>query len=378
MANTVLPGYFDRLDALAGSIVREINQVHSTGTGLDCGFTTLASTTLVADAAGPLNQSALPYALAAGDLYVSVVDGATGEVTQTRIAIDPNADGLLDVAAALDGVAHLDAQVAGGRLEISADAGYTFDFTNRVVTTPGVLGTSTPTLTGSATIDGTDVYTFTADGPGTIGTTAGLTVTVRDGAGGAVAVLDVGDGYAPGDAVELAGGPRVSFSAGDVAAGDSFAVDVVGEPDEQGFLAALGLNTFFRGTTAAGLALEAAIVEDPGRIAAGRTDGVSDNTNALRLAGVQEAALEGLGGLTVDNFYAELIGKIGLDARMAQRSATNAQQLREAAQNQRDAVSAVNQDEEAVNLLRYQQLYSFAARYVNTVDELMDQLMAIL
>jgi len=205
-------------------------------------------------------------------------------------------------------------------------------------------------------------------------------VTVTNAAGLAVAVLEVGDTYEPGQALELPGGLTVSFDAGDIDATvpDSFAVELAAEPDAQGFLAALGLNTFFGGTTAAGIRLQDTIAADPALIAAGRTDAVGDNVNALRLAGIQSEHLEALGDDTVDGYYAEFIGQVGLDSQMAMRNEEAATLMLDAAQNQRDAISSVNQDEEAVRLLQYQQLYAFAARYISTIDELMDNLMAIL
>ena len=380
VANGVLPGYIEQLDTLAVTICREVNMCHSTGVGSAGSFTSLTGTNVVGDTAVPLNQCGLPFELAAGHLYISVVDQATGEVSQTKLAIDPYADSLADLAGALDAIDHLRASTGDGLLQIAADTGYGFDFTNKVATHPGTLGTATPTLAGNVTLDANDTYTFTADATGTIGTTPDLTITVTDSAGLTVAVLDVGDGYEPGQALELPGGLTVSFDAGDIDAGvpDAFSVELAAEPDAQGFLDALGLNTFFRGTNAAGMRLEPAIAADPELIAAARTDSAGDNVNALRLASIQNEALEGLGNDTVDGYYAEFIGKVGLDAQMAQRNEASASLMLEAAQNQRDAISAVNQDEEAVRLLQYQQLYTFAARYIQTVDELTSLLMSIM
>ena len=377
VANRLVPDYLARLDALAATIIREVNLQHTTGVGRGGSFTSLVSTQALGDTVA-LSDAGLPLALEAGDLYVSVIDQATGEVTQARLAIDPSSDTVADLAAALGAVGHLAARVAGGRLQITAEAGYAFDFTNRVATHPGTLGTATPTLAGNVTLDANDAYTFTADAAGTIGTTPGLTVTVTDAEGLTVAVLDVGDGYEPGQALGLPGGLTVSFSAGVVAASDAFSADLPAEPDAQGFLAALGLNTFFGGTSAAGMTLEPAIAADPSRLAAGWGDASGDNRNALRMAGVQDAAVASLGADTVDGYYAGLIGQIGLDSQMAQRGAASATLLLEAALNQRDAISGVNQDEEAVDLLRFQQLYTFAAKYIQTINELLDDLMNVL
>jgi len=380
VANAVLPDYLDCLDTLAATIAREVNQRHATGVGHSGSFASIVSTNPVADALAPLNQCRLPFQLQSGHLQVSVIDQTTGEVTQSKLAIHPNTDSLTDLAAALDGVDHLSAQVADGYLQIAGASGYAFDFANKVVTHPGSLGTAAVTLEGNVQLDATDTYTFTADATGTIGTTAGLTVTVTDSTGATVAVLDVGEGYQPGQALSLRGGISVSFGAGDIdaTAPDTVAVELVADPDAQGFLAALGINTLFGGSDAASLRVRPEVAADPERVAAGRSDDGGDNANALRLADIQDEALAALGSETVDGYYAAFIGRVGLDAQMAQTGERTATLLLDAAQNQRDAISAVNQDEEAVNLLRYQQLYAFAARYVRSVEELTDELMQIL
>lgn len=377
VANRVVPSYLDHLDTLAAAIVREVNLRHSTGIGRAGSFPSLVGRWAVDDAV-PLADAGLPFAVEAGTLYVSVIDQATGEVTQTPVAFDPATDTLADLAAALDAIDHLAANTSAGRLAISAGSGYRFDFANRVATAPGSLGTASVTLEGNVGLDADDTYTFTASGAGTIGATAGLTVAVTNAAGLTVAELDAGDGYAPGDLLELPGGLAVRLGAGDVAAGDALSAGLVAEPDASGILAALGLNTFFSGTSATAMAVEPAIAADPGLVAAGRSGSASDSSNALRLARVQDEVLASLGDDTVDGSYAELIGRVGLDAQMAQRGAASATVLLEAAENQRDAVSGVNEDEEALNLLRYQQLYTFAAKYIQTINELLDDLMAVL
>ncbi|MFP4055872.1 MAG: flagellar hook-associated protein FlgK [Candidatus Brocadiia bacterium] len=485
---TTVPGYRDRLDALATTLAREVNRRHSTGVGRDGGFTALDGTTLVGDAEAPLADAALPFDIAAGSLFVSVIHQATGEVVQTRLDIDPASQSLDDVAAALDGVAHLRAAAGGGRLHVDAEAGYRFAFTNRVPTHPGTLGTAAATLDGAVDLEASDTYTFTVDtsqthagaggtcvvgseplvadleadggntyagtatsggaftgeanqsylieivdggdlaaatyrvsedggttwgstlaldggtidvyddlngtdlgvdatfGPGTFAAgdrfsidayapAADLRVVVTDSQGATVATLEAGEGYEPGDDLALPGGIRLALGEGLVGDGDSFAVELAAEPDEPGLLAALGMNTLFRGTAASNLSVEPAVAADLDRLAAARTEAHGDNTNALRMGEVQALAFPELDDETVGDFYSHLIGRVGTDARTAQQVEEGARLLLETAQNHRDSISGVNQDEEAVELLRYQQLYLFAARYLKTIEELTGLLM---
>ncbi|MCK7492392.1 MAG: hypothetical protein MZW92_12895 [Comamonadaceae bacterium] len=47
-------------------------------------------------------------------------------------------------------------------------------------------------------------------------------------------------------------------------------------------------------------------------------------------------------------------------------------------QNQRDAFSGVNLDDEAVNILRYQKAYQASARFMQTINELSEEVLNIL
>jgi len=386
LAGVTIPGYLDRLDTLAATVIHEVNKRHATGVGQQGSFTTLSSTRELASADLPLARAGLPFGVAAGTLTVSIINETTGEVAQSQIAFDPSSQSLTDLAAALDGVEHLQASVSGGRLFLAAEGGYRFDFTNKVTTHPGTLGASTPTLQGAVSLEANDTYTLRVDtsrtpgGPGTmgtIGTTEGLRILVTNAAGATVATLDVGSSYQAGGALTLPGGITIAFDAADVTDGDALAVALAAEPDPQGLLAALGLNALLQGTGAADFDLEAAVAEDPGLIAAARSDAAADNTNALRLAELDELKLQALGDETIAGSCAQLIGTVGLDSQMAQRADESSQLMLEAAENQRDAVSGVNQDEEAIKLMQFQQLYMFAARYIKTIDELLDLLASI-
>ena len=386
IANETIPTYLEQLDTLAATIVREVNQCHATGVGRDGGFTILTSASLGADPARPLDACPLPFDLEAGALYISVVDEATGEATQTRTDVNPAADSPAELAAALDAIDHLRATVVNGQLQITSETGFRFDFTNKVPTHPGALGAATPAFTGNVALDANDTYTLTVDtsgtagGPGsaaTIGTTAGLRVLVTNAAGLTIATLEVGEDYTPGRELALPGGMAVSLDAGDVTDADSLSVELAAEPDAQGVLAALGLNSLLRGSNIASFALEPRIADDPSLIAAARSSAAADNTNALRIADLDAATFDALNGDSITGSYTQLIARVGLDTQMAQRTETSARAMLEAAESQRAAVSGVNEDEEAVRLLQYQQLYSFAARYIQTIDELMNELMSI-
>ncbi|WP_083638598.1 flagellar hook-associated protein FlgK [Alteromonas pelagimontana] len=112
------------------------------------------------------------------------------------------------------------------------------------------------------------------------------------------------------------------------------------------------------------------------------TNGTSDNTNAVELAKLQQEALVQLssnsanGERTLHDAYASLVGKVGEEAATADISLQAADAMRVQSQTWFDSVSGVNLDEEAANLVRYQQSYAAAARILSTAQEVFDTILS--
>jgi len=84
--------------------------------------------------------------------------------------------------------------------------------------------------------------------------------------------------------------------------------------------------------------------------------------------------LDALDSNTIEDFYADLVGDVGFDTAAA-RGALDAQaQLLGQLEADREAVSGVNIDEEMVDLLKYQQSYEAAARFISVAQEMTDVL----
>ena len=66
--------------------------------------------------------------------------------------------------------------------------------------------------------------------------------------------------------------------------------------------------------------------------------------------------------------YAQLVGELGTQTRSAQINADAQAALLSQAHESRDAVSGVNLDEEAANLLRFQQAYQALAQVISVSD----------
>ncbi|MEE2939854.1 MAG: flagellar hook-associated protein FlgK [Planctomycetota bacterium] len=233
-------------------------------------------------------------------------------------------------------------------------------------------------LSGQYTGPANDRWTFEALGDGTIGTTPGLEVAVRDSQGAIIATLDVGEGYAPGNPILVADGVSVSFSVGDVSAseGDAFSTELIADSDTSDVLVALGLNSFLTGTDATTIDMRDDIRADPRLFAASATGSVGDSGALLDMIGVQTKDVAELGG-TLGEFYGSIVGDVGFEIS----STSNAQEIEsfllESLTAQREEVSGVNVDEELVKMIQFEQAYSAAAQFLQVVTQLNDQVMAL-
>ena len=98
--------------------------------------------------------------------------------------------------------------------------------------------------------------------------------------------------------------------------------------------------------------------------------GVADNRNALALAGIQLAGTLEAGTATLQEAYGQLITSVGVQTRGAQITGETFSSLLEQAQADRESTAGVNLDEEAADLIRFQQAYQAAARVVTIADSL--------
>jgi flagellar hook-associated protein 1 FlgK len=379
MYNNTLPAYDAKLDTFATALIKKFNAIHSEGVGTDGGFTTVLGTNKVTDATKALNTAGLglPFAPSSGDIYVMVINTSTGEEVKNKITVDVANDSLTKLSADIDGITNLSSAISDGKLQITADSGYKFNFSYALDPNPqttGITGTTTPSISGIYNGSTNDVYTFTALGAGgTIGTTSGLQVEVRDSGSNLIATLDVGEGYTPGNTLAVANGVSVSFSAGDINTGDTFDIDVINDSDETDLLAALGINTFFSGKDASDINIEKRIREDVTLIATSIGES-GDNTNALRLSALQNDNSI-VGNTTLSDYLHQIAAALGEEANSAYKSEEKYTALEGSLQNRREEVSGVNIDEELVTLIRFQQAYQASAKYISTVDRLINTLL---
>jgi flagellar hook-associated protein 1 FlgK len=105
------------------------------------------------------------------------------------------------------------------------------------------------------------------------------------------------------------------------------------------------------------------------------TGGVGDNRNARRLADLQTANLMMGGTASFADTYGSLIADVGTKTQQASSNASMQQNLLAQAESAKAEVSGVNLDEEAADLVRFQQAYQAAAQVINVANSLFDSLL---
>ncbi len=107
--------------------------------------------------------------------------------------------------------------------------------------------------------------------------------------------------------------------------------------------------------------------------------GPGDNGNALQMAASQQQNLLENGGngptATFGAAYSQLVAKIGTETQTAQTSAQTNQALLKQATSLQQSLSGVNLDQEAANLLKYQQAYQASAKVIATANSLFQTLL---
>ena len=216
-----------------------------------------------------------------------------------------------------------------------------------------------PTVEASETNSGTvSVVASIADAAQLTGATYSVTytdsgVTVRNL--DTDAVLEVSEFDVNGEAiVTLDGIGFVIGSFSNQTDGDSFVIDATGY---------------------AASSFAVAITDTSDIAAANREGNVGDNRNMLRLIDLRDANNLKGGTQSLYDIYNNAVASIAVDTRSARANADTEQSLLQSVTDRRDGITGVNLEEEAANLIRYQQAYQAAAQIITTANDVFDTLL---
>jgi flagellar hook-associated protein 1 FlgK len=122
-----------------------------------------------------------------------------------------------------------------------------------------------------------------------------------------------------------------------------------------------------------------ALLKDPASVAAGfgsngRPANPGNGDAAAAIASIRNTPVM-VGRLsTFDDFFADSVGRVALLGEQSGRALETENRIMKNLREMRQSISGVNADEELANMIRYQHGYNAAARFITTVNSMLDTL----
>jgi flagellar hook-associated protein 1 FlgK len=105
------------------------------------------------------------------------------------------------------------------------------------------------------------------------------------------------------------------------------------------------------------------------------TGGVGDNRNALLLSALASNKLMANGTASITSSYSALVADVGTGTKQAELNSLAQNRVLDQAVSTRESLSGVNLDDEAANLVRFQQAYQAAAQVISVANSLFDTIL---
>ena len=385
LKNSLISDVHSDLDDLARAIIQQINQYHVQGVGSEGSFTELTGWLMTDEELADFDTP-----ITGGSVFIRVTDTTVpGTTTITRHEIDiandlPANPTLSDFADYItNNITGLTASVQDSKLYIQADTGYEFDFLPGVLsepTTNNLTGGSVPNVSISGIYTGSakQTYTCTVVGDGDVGIDSSLQIQVKNGNDEVVKTVNVGAGYAAGETLSIGDGLYISIGTGTLNDTETFTIEALGNSDTSGVLAAVGINTFFSGGDASEVAVCSDITATPGRIATALGAEMTDNTNVRRMAELKDQTISSLNSQTPGEFYRQLVTNVGEQLFIKQMRQDNLEGIVQNLANQQTEISGVDINEQAAQMLVFEQMFQAMAKYLSTVQSSISSLMEII
>lgn len=135
-------------------------------------------------------------------------------------------------------------------------------------------------------------------------------------------------------------------------------------------------NSYYQ-LTASNVAVAAETVRDPGRFAAVLRSEYTDGTDKYTLIEALkklESDTDMYRGSGADDFLQCMISDVAVDTQESELFTTNYQNISTTIDMQRQSVSGVDEDEEALDLVKFQNAYNLASKMISVMTELYDRL----
>ena len=211
---------------------------------------------------------------------------------------------------------------------------------------------------------------------------SGVNIDIRlSASNGATNSIDVNDSYGNPNVrltgVDAGGGEQSAITVGgriDITMADGISVQT--SPTNSPLFGDSSLATFAQSSF---IGYQAAINGQP---KAGdtftigfNTDGKNDNRNALLMVALETQSTMQDGTMSFGDGYGKLVEEVGTKSSLSKINSEASKSLLEQSQTMRDQISGVNLDEEAADLIKFQQLYQANAQVISVARELFDTLL---
>ena len=141
------------------------------------------------------------------------------------------------------------------------------------------------------------------------------------------------------------------------------------------FLAAIGINTYWQGRDATDIMVKSDLSE--ASVAAGSDGATTNGDVAGMIAELASMGVNSLNGSSLPDHFTAMMGRLGADSKGAQDNFVAADTVQQTLEAERNSISGVSMDEEAVNLITFQRLMQGSSRYVGVINQMMDEVIAL-
>ena len=143
--------------------------------------------------------------------------------------------------------------------------------------------------------------------------------------------------------------------------------------DQSSLAQVLGLNSFFDTLKGAeDIQLSGHILENTNNISTGKDLIPGDNRIALEIAKLQTRPTMRDETMTFDEYYNGVLTGMGLKIQRNNTEQAQQESMVKQFKEIRSSISSVNMDEELADMMQYQKAYEASARFINTIDKMME------
>ena len=143
--------------------------------------------------------------------------------------------------------------------------------------------------------------------------------------------------------------------------------------DQSSLAQVLGLNSFFDTLKGAeDIQLSGHILENTNNISTGKDLIPGDNRIALEIAKLQTMPTMRDETMTFDEYYNGVLTGMGLKIQRNNTEQAQQESMVKQFKEIRSSISSVNMDEELADMMQYQKAYEASARFINTIDKMME------